>query len=136
MNVSEAEIKKILQNYKRIAVLGLSPDPIKPSQGVPVFMREQGYDIVGIYPKESEINGFKIYSSLADVPAEYRKFVNVFRASDKIPTVVEEVLKVGGVEVLWLQLGIHHEEAEKRAESAGLKVISNRCLKIEYRDKF
>lgn len=136
MNTSDSDIKKILETYKKITVIGLSPDPSKPSQGVPIFMRNQGFDIVGVYPKENEINGFKIYSSLAEVPPEYRKFVNVFRASNKIPEVVDEVLKVGGVEVLWLQLGIHHEEAEKRAENAGLKVISDRCLKIEYRGHF
>lgn len=133
MNVSENEIKNILNSYKKITVIGLSPDPAKPSQGVPVFMRTNGYDLVGVYPKESEINGFKIYKALADAPVEYRKFVNVFRASDKIPQVVDEIIKVGGVEILWLQLGIHNEEAEKRAENAGIKVISDRCLLIEYK---
>jgi predicted CoA-binding protein len=88
---------------------------------------------VGTYPKEKEIAGFKIYKTLAEVPAEYRKFVDVFRASDKIPDVVDEILAAGGVEVLWLQLGISHPEAEKRAEDAGLRVVSNRCLAIEYK---
>lgn len=133
MNVTDSEIKKILQEYKKITVIGLSPDETKPSHSVPVFMCSHGYDLVGVYPKETEINGFRIFQSLSEVPAEHRQFVNVFRAANKIPDVVDEVLKIGGVKVLWLQLGIQNAEAEKRAEAAGISVISNRCLKIEYR---
>lgn len=132
MNVLSKEIKNILQSYNKITVYGLSPDATKPSQKVPLFMRSRGYDIVGVHPKETEVAGITIYSKLSDVPVEYRKFVDVFRAPDKIPEVVDEVLAAGGVEVLWLQLGITHPEAEKKAELAGLKVISNRCLHIEY----
>jgi predicted CoA-binding protein len=86
-------------------------------------MRDHGWDIVGTYPKAHHENDFKIYQSLQEVPAEYRKFVDVFRSSDRIPEVVDEVLKVGGVEVLWLQLGISNPEAEARAEKAGIKAI-------------
>jgi predicted CoA-binding protein len=99
-------------------------------------MRDHGWDIVGIYPKKHTIGGFQIYTSLAEVPTEHRRFVNVFRASERIPQVVDEVLSVGGVEVLWLQLGIQHPEAEARAERAGLKVVSDRCLIIEHRRWF
>lgn len=132
MNIPDSKIRDILGKNKKIAVYGLSPDPSKPSHDVPLFMRSKGYDIVGIYPKPHSVNGFKVYSQLADVPLEYRKFVNVFRASEKIPEVVDEILKIGGTEILWLQLGIAHPEAEKKAEAAGLTVISNRCLYIEY----
>lgn len=65
-----------------------------------------------------------------------RRFVNVFRRSENIPEVVDEVLALGGTEVLWLQLGIAHPEAEKKAERAGLKVVSDRCLIIEHRKHF
>jgi hypothetical protein len=133
MNVNQDDIQQILKDYKRITVLGLSPDPSKPSHEVPVYMKSKGYDIVGVYPKEKQIAGITIYQHLKDVPLEYRKFVDVFRRSDRIPEVVDEVLAVGGVEVLWLQLGITNPEAEKRAEAAGLKVVSNRCLLIEHR---
>lgn len=135
MNTSENDIKNILLTYKKFTVYGLSPDGSKPSQRVPLFMKSKGYDAVGVYPKGENINGFPIYSSLMAVPAEYRKFVDVFRSPDHILQVVDEVLAVGGVEVLWLQLGISHPEAEARAEKAGLKVVSNRCLHIEY-EKF
>lgn len=136
MNVRDEEIKDLLQAYKKIAVYGLSPDTAKPSHYVPVYMRDHGWEIVGTYPKSHDVGGFQIYKSLAEVPIEYRKFVDVFRSSDRIPDVVDEVLALGGVEVLWLQLGISHPEAEKRAEEAGLKVISNRCLIIEHKKWF
>lgn len=136
MNVKESEIKSVLEQYKKICVFGLSSDTSKPSFSVPVYMKQHGWDLVGTYPKIHSAGDFKIYQSLSDVPAEYRKFVDVFRGSDRIPEVVDEVLKVGGVEVLWLQLGISHHEAEKRAEAAGIRVISNRCLVIEHRKWF
>jgi uncharacterized protein len=135
MNVSESEIKQLLKQYKKICVYGLNPDPNKPAHYVPLFMQSKGYDIVGIHPRGEDFGGFKIYAKLADVPEEYRKFVNVFRRSENIPGVVDEVLAAGGTEVLWLQLGITNAEAERTAEDAGLKVVSDRCLIIEYRGK-
>lgn len=133
MNVKDSEIKSLMNQYKKIAVYGLSPDAQKASHYVPLYMRDHGWDIVGTYPKPHNENRFQIYQSLREVPAEYRKFVDVFRSSDRIPDVVDEVLEVGGVEVLWLQLGISHPEAEARAEKAGIKVVSNRCLIIEHK---
>lgn len=135
MNVNDSEIKEIMSKYRKFVVYGLSPDSTKPSQRVPLFMKSKGYDPVGIYPGETTINGFKIYESLKDVPAEHRKFVDVFRRSERVPEVVDEVIEAGGVEVLWLQLGITNAAAEAKAEKAGIKVISNRCLHIEY-EKF
>lgn len=136
MNVSESDFKTLLQSYKTITVYGLSNDPIKPSHYVPVFIREKGWQVLGTYPKEHNVGGFQIFKSLKDVPKEDRKFIDVFRSSDKIPEVVDEILELGGTEVLWLQLGISHPEAEKKAENAGIKVISNRCLIIEYNRNF
>ncbi|WP_411823389.1 CoA-binding protein [Leptospira sp. 'Mane'] len=136
MNVKETEIKNLLLHHKQISVYGLSPDPQKASHYVPVYIREQGWDIVGTYPKVHDAGGFKIYESLRDIPLEYRKFVDVFRSSDRIPEVVDEILSAGGVEVMWLQLGISHPEAEARAEAAGIQVVSNRCLIIEHKKYF
>ena len=138
MNVNEQEIQQILQQYKTITVIGVSPDSNKPSQRVPLYMKSHGYEVVGVNPTHDSaiIAGMPIYKSLADVPAAQRQFVDVFRRSDAIPAVVDEVLKVGGVKVLWLQLGITHAEAEKKAEAAGLKVISDRCLYIEHKKYF
>lgn len=136
MNVKENEIKGVLEQYKKICVYGLSNDTGKASFTVPWYMKQNGWDLVGTYPKIHSTGGFKIYDRLKDVPAEYRKFVDVFRASERIPDVVDEVLEAGGVEVLWLQLGISHPEAERRAEATGIKVISDRCLAIEHRKFF
>ena len=132
MNTNDLEIANFLRTYKRITVIGLSRDESKPAQKVPLYMKSQGYEIVGVHPTESEIAGFKCYQKLSDVPAEFRKFVDVFRPSANIPQVVDEVLTAGGVEVLFIQLGISHPAAEARAEAAGLKVISNRCLHLEH----
>lgn len=133
MNVSETEIADLLKQYRKMTVMGLSPDASKPSHSVPLYMHQHGYQIVGTYPGTKKIGDWPIFPSLAEVPREYRKFVDVFRRSEKIPDVVDEVLEVGGVEVLWLQLGISHPDAEARAEAAGLKVVSDRCLLIEHR---
>ncbi|TGL55825.1 CoA-binding protein [Leptospira kemamanensis] len=132
MNVADSEIKSLLEAYKTIAVYGLSHDPSKPSHYVPVFIREKGWNVLGTYPKEHSVGGFSIYRSLKEIPKENRKFIDVFRSSDKIPEIVDEILELGGTEVLWLQLGISHPEAEKKAENAGIKVVSDRCLIIEY----
>ena len=136
MNIKDNEIKSLLEKYKKFSVYGLSPDPQKASYYVPEYMRIHGWKMVGTYPKKHEAGDFKIFNSLKDVPLEYRKFVDVFRSSDRIPDVVDEVLAAGGVEVLWLQLGISNSEAERRAEKAGLKVISDRCLIIEHKKWF
>jgi uncharacterized protein len=92
MNVLDSEIKSLMSKYKKFVALGLSPDPVKPSHYVPLYMREHGWDVVGVYPKSHSVNGFKIYDTLANVPKEYLKFVDVFRAPDRIPEVVTEVL--------------------------------------------
>jgi uncharacterized protein len=136
MNVQDHEIKALLEKYKKITVYGLSSDTEKPSHYVPVYIREKGWEVVGTYPKPHQVGNFTIYKSLQEVPPEFRKFVDVFRASEKIPALVDEVLAVGGVEVLWLQLGISHPEAEARAERAGIKVVSDRCLIPEHRRWF
>lgn len=136
MNVRDNEIKALLSQYKKFCVYGLSGDVNKPSHYVPLYMRNHGWEMVGTYPRNHSVSGFCIYDSLSEVPAEYRKFVDVFRASEKIPDVVDEVLALGGVEVLWLQLGISHPEAELRAEKAGLRVVSNRCLIPEHKRHF
>lgn len=136
MNVKDSEIKDLLAKYKKFSVYGLSPDEDKPSHYVPLYMRNHGWEMVGTYPKSHSENGFKVYPKLSDIPVEYRKFLDVFRSSDRIPDVVDEVLATGGVEVLWLQLGISHPEAEAKAELAGIKVVSNRCLIIEHKRWF
>ena len=129
----EKTIQEVLKKYQSLVVYGLSPDSSKPSHYVPLYMKNHGWQVSGVYPKPFSGDQFQIYKSLSETPAEARKFLNVFRSSDKIPELVEEVLRVGGVEVLWLQLGISHPEAEAKAAAAGIKVVSNRCLMVEHR---
>ncbi|MNL21906.1 hypothetical protein D3C87_1432200 [compost metagenome] len=136
MNVKDSEFKSLLEKYQKFSVYGLSPDETKASHYVPLYMRNHGWQMVGTYPKIHSSGGFQIFKSLKEVPAEYRKFVDVFRSSDRIDEVVDEALEVGGVEVLWLQLGIANPAAELRAEKAGIKVVSNHCLIIEHKKWF
>lgn len=134
MNVYDPkEMIELLLTHKKICIYGLGQDETQPSFLVPQYMRSEGWDVVGVHPKEHNTGGFKTYKSLKEVPSEYRKFVDVFRASEKIPQVVEEVLEVGGVEVLWLQKGISHLEAEIKAEEASLQVVSDHCIMIEHK---
>lgn len=136
MNVKDTEFLDILNKYKKITVVGISPNAERPSQQIPLYMKAHGYEVVGVNPGHDNIAGMKIYKSLAEVPSEYRKFVDVFRRPEHIPDVVDEVIAAGGVEVLWLQLGITNPEAEHKAEQAGIRVISDRCLLVEHRNLF
>lgn len=131
MNVIDADIKNILTTYKNITVIGLSRDPSKAAHRVPMYAKSRGYKIVGVHPTETEIAGISCYPNIAAVPPEFRKFVDVFRPPKDIPGIVDQILAAGGTEVLFLQLGITHVEAESKAEAAGLRVISDRCLYIE-----
>ncbi|HEX4922449.1 MAG TPA: CoA-binding protein [Bdellovibrionales bacterium] len=131
-NPPDSVIKDVLTKYKRITVVGLSPQPDRPSYGVTEYMINQGYEISGVRPGGlKEVLRRPMYETLDEVP-EPLEIVNVFRAPEFIPEVVDDVLKTGA-KVLWLQLGITHPEAEERARKAGLTVISNRCILVEHR---
>ena len=132
MNTLDVDIKKILQTEKTICVIGLSPDVFKPSNQIPMFMKKNGYEVVGVYPKPEPIGGCQVYTELSNVPADKLKFVNVFRKSEAIPAIVDELIRLGQTKVLWLQLGITNPEAEKKAEAHGMQVVSDRCMLIEY----
>ncbi len=129
-------ISQILQKYKTITVIGLSPKPDRASHQIPMYMKSQGYEIWGVYPQAPQIPGVEMRSQLREIPPEKRKFLNVFQSSEKIPALVEEILSLKGTEILWLQLGITHPEAEERARHAGLSIISDKCLLIEHRNRF
>ncbi|MDI4646479.1 CoA-binding protein [Cohnella hashimotonis] len=128
-NPSRDEIKRILQETKNIAVVGLSGDPDKTSHMVSAAMQAKGYRIIPVNPKEAEILGEKCYKSLADIP-EPVDIVNVFRRPEHTPPIAEEAV-AAGAKVLWLQLGIVNEEAAAIAASGGLTVVMDRCIKVE-----
>ncbi|AZK46955.1 CoA-binding protein [Paenibacillus lentus] len=129
-NPSREEIKEILENAGNIAVVGLSDKTDRTSYMVAQAMQSNGYRIVPVNPVvQGQILGEQVYAALADVP-EPIGIVNVFRRSEYTPEVAREAVAVGA-KVLWLQQGIISEEAAKIAEEGGLKVIMDRCIKVE-----
>lgn len=129
-NQSDDVIRDVLKKYRKIAVIGISPRAERPSYYVTEYMIDQGYEIYGVRPAQKEILGRPCYPKVSDVPGPL-EIVDVFRASEAIPEVVEEILPLKP-KVLWLQSGITHPEAEERARAAGITVISNRCILQEH----
>ncbi|WP_373975617.1 CoA-binding protein [Chitinibacter sp. SCUT-21] len=130
-NPSDEEIKAILLNTKTIAVVGLSDKPSRASHGVAKLMQRWGFKIIPVTPKPQEtILGEKVYPTLARVPGEI-DLVNVFRRSEEAGTVVDEAI-ARGAKAIWLQLDIIDEAAAERANAAGIPIIMDRCLMVEY----
>jgi predicted CoA-binding protein len=127
-------IRNVLQNTKRIAMIGASPNPSRPSNGVLRFLLGKGYDVVPINPGHAgkEIHGQTVIASLADIEGPI-DMVDVFRAADQLPAVVDEILALPSrPKVIWGQLTVRNDEAAKKAEDAGITVIMDRCPAIEY----
>ena len=124
-------LASILSDVKTIAMVGASPDPTKFSYGVLRVLSEQGFNMIPVNPREAgnEIRGLKVVASLADID-EPVDMVEVFRASEALPGIAQEAVDIGA-KVLWSQIGVYSEEAAKLAEDAGLRVVMNRCPKIE-----
>lgn len=129
-NPSDAEITRLLHEYRRIAVVGLSDKPNRPSHGVAAYMRNAGYDVVPVNPTIDEALGIPAVSSLQDLPPPV-EIVDVFRRSEDVPPVVDDAI-AAGAKVIWLQLGIVNEAAAERARAAGITVVQDRCLKVEH----
>ena len=130
----ESVIDETLKECKTIAVVGLSPDTERPAYQVACYLMERGYKITPVNPTVAEILGEKCYPSLKDIPGQI-DVVDVFRRSEYVPPIVEDAIAIGA-KVVWLQEGVVHEEAARRAESAGLKVVMDRCMAKEYRRLF
>lgn len=124
-------LASILAEVKTIAMIGASPDPTKFSYGVLRVLHEQGYNMKPVNPKKAgnEIRGMRVYGSIADID-EPVDMVQVFRASDALPGIAQEAIDAGA-KVLWSQIGVYNEQAAALAEEAGLRVVMNRCPKIE-----
>ncbi|NOX15714.1 MAG: CoA-binding protein [Epsilonproteobacteria bacterium] len=132
INTNDAdEIKQILSEVKSIAIIGLSPIETKDSYIVGKYLQSVGYKIIPIYPKEEFILGEKVYRSLSEV-SEKIDMVDMFRKPASADSLLEEVLKRDDVKVFWLQLGIVNNEACEKAKKAGLKVVQNKCAKVEH----
>src|SRR5467141_2614513 len=124
-------ILELLKNYKTIAVVGLSSNPMRPSYDVTEYMQAAGYRIIPVNPNEREVLGEKSYARLEDV-REKIEIVNVFRRAEEVPPVVESAIRVGA-KVVWMQLGIENEEAAAKARAAGLVVVEDACILVEHR---
>ncbi len=134
--LSEADtIRAILQRYRSVAVVGLSPKPHRDSYGVARYMQVAGWKIIPINPVATEILGEKAYPSLQAAAQEHPiELVDVFRNAADVPPVVEDAIAVGA-QAIWLQLGISHDAALARARTAGLLAVQNRCLKVDHRNQ-
>ncbi|MFN5059609.1 MAG: CoA-binding protein [Chloroflexota bacterium] len=123
-------IAAILASSKTIAVVGLSEKPDRPAYQVAAYLQKAGYTIIPVHPNATTVLGETVYRTLQEIPVPI-DIVDVFRASNDIPEVVEDAI-AAGAKVLWLQLEIHHAEAEAKATAAGMTVVTDQCLKIAH----
>jgi uncharacterized protein len=135
-NYSDALIARILRSVKTIAMVGASPNPVRPSYFAMKYLLDKGFHIIPVNPGQAgkEILGESVYARISDLPPPI-DMVDIFRNSDAAGPVTDEAIANKdrlGLKVIWMQLGVINEEAAKRAEAAGLTVIMNRCPKIEY----
>lgn len=130
-NPGDDELRALLIRARRIAVVGLSPDPTRPSHDVAAYLLRQGYDVIPVNPAVREVLGRRAYPDLAAVPGPV-DIVNVFRRPEAVPEVADAAVGTGAG-TLWLQLGVIHPDAARRARAAGLAVVMDRCLKVEHR---
>jgi uncharacterized protein len=130
----DAYIRGILNSVKTIAVVGVSPNVVRPSYFVFKYLLERGYRMIPVNPglAGQQLLGQQVYARLADIP-EPVDMVDIFRASQYAPAIVEEALTLKPrPQVIWMQLGIRNDEAARLAEASGIKVVMDRCPKIEY----
>lgn len=132
INATNDEIRSILSEVKTIAVLGLSPDSSKDSYRVAEYLKNAGYTIVPVYPKEDTILGEKVYRSLEEIPFAV-DMVNIFRKPDALKTIADACIARGDIKVFWAQKGIVNNEASEHARNAGMKVVQNHCTMVEHR---
>jgi predicted CoA-binding protein len=111
-------------------MVGLSSNPFRPSHFAALYLLAEGYDVVPVNPREPSILGLTSYPSLTAIPGGV-EIVDIFREPAAVPPIVEEAIVIGA-KVVWMQLGVIHEEAAARARAAGLEVVMDRCMKIEH----
>src|SRR6266496_5485914 len=126
---------KLLQQFRHVAIVGISADQYRPSHFVAIYLQAEGYDIVLVNPTIAgqTLLGKRVYASLTEAKeaGEQIEIVDVFRRASEIPPLADEAVKIGA-KVLWAQLGIRNDEAGKQAQEAGLIYVQDRCIKIEH----
>jgi uncharacterized protein len=123
-------IQRVLHGARTIAIVGLSSNHLRPSYFVGFYLRRHGYRVIPVNPREAEILGEKSFKSLADVPVPV-DIVNVFRAPEALPGIAAEAVAIGARN-LWCQFSVINEEGGRIAESGGLSVVMDRCIKVEH----
>jgi predicted CoA-binding protein len=123
-------IRELLESIRRIAVVGLSPKPHRDSNRIGAYLLEHGYEVIPVYPRGNEILGQKVYRRVQDIPDKV-DLVNVFRRSEKLPGVFDDLLATDAGAV-WTQLGCIDEVGARRAQAAGLTVVMNRCVMVDH----
>jgi predicted CoA-binding protein len=136
LEYSDEELRDILRGVRVIAMVGASANWVRPSNFAMKYLQGKGYRVIPVNPGRAgdEILGETVYVSLADIPGTI-DMVDIFRASKDVPPIVDEAIRLKDekeIRVVWMQIGVRHDEAAKKAEAAGLTVIMNRCPKIEY----
>lgn len=127
---SAVTTKEILRSFKRIAVVGISNDPQRASNGVSRYLLKNGYDVLPVNPNITDFEGIPAVPHLEaiDGPVE---IVNIFRRPEHVPELVEQAIRIGA-KVIWMQQGVVHEEAAARARQAGLHVVMDTCILQEH----
>ena len=128
--------KAVLEAARVIAVVGCSNEPFRPSYGIARYLKQVGYDVVPVNPKQRQCHGETCYASIGAVPYDVEiDIVNIFRnaryTADMVREVVARVRRTGERPVIWTQLGVSSPEAERLAEEAGLPYVRNRCILVE-----
>jgi predicted CoA-binding protein len=123
--------EEILRKYRTVAVVGISSRDDRPSHRVGRYLKEHGYRIIPVNPRETEVLGERCYRDLCSVP-EPVEVVDIFRRPRQVPRVVTEAIRMGA-KAVWMQEGIVHEAAARRAREAGLEVVMDRCLMAEHK---
>jgi uncharacterized protein len=126
-----ADIAQILRMTRTVAIVGASDNPLRPSYGVWQYLKSAShYELYLVNPTISEVDGTPVYPSLDEVPV-VPDLVDVFRRHEYLPSVLRDTIKVGA-KTLWLQQGLRHEQVARDGEAAGLQVVMDRCLKVDY----
>ena len=133
-NFSDQEIRDIYK-LKNIAVVGMSPTDGKPSNYVPKFLIEKGYNVIPVNPNYSNILNKKSYSKVSEIP-ENIDIVDIFRKTEDALSVIKDSINKEGIKVIWMQKGINNKEGKVLASNKGIKVLYNRCMLEEHKRLF
>lgn len=124
------QLRRILATSRKVAVVGLSAKWYRPSYFAAKYLVDHGYEIFPVNPNYEEVLGLRCWPDLKSLP-EKIDVVDIFQKPERVPALVEDAIEIGA-KVVWMQIGVIHEEAARRARDAGLDVVMNRCMKIEY----